>query len=72
MHLRQGKKKTRHLHREKQTMHLHREKQMMLLYPEEQTMHLHHKMPNDALTSLVRKEWEFVHDRFTLLVGKEF
>ena len=25
MHLRQGKKKTRHLHREKQTMHLHRE-----------------------------------------------
>ena len=50
-----GKKKTMHLHREKQTMHLHGKKQTMLLHCEEQTMHLHRKMPNDALTSLVRK-----------------
>ena len=75
MHLRWEKKtnkKTMHLHREKQMMHLHRERQTMLLHREEQTMHLHRKMPNDALTSLVRKEWEFIHDGFMSLVGKEF
>ena len=65
-------KKTMHLHREKEMMHLHRERQTMLLHREEQTMHLHRKMPNDALTSLVRKEWEFIHDGFMSLVGKEF